>query len=268
LRRTGADTGEVQVHPRSGEGGRLWPADGPVTTVSLQRLAKVWYVVGVRTRDIEVREPAPLDRVASPVRVAGSALAFEGTVQVKVTEDRYGKDVELGRGFVTGSGSSEPGPFSGRIAFGRPAGTSGSIVFWEEAATTGGGVVMATVVRVRFASPAARSLPRILDVTTVPDLPDRDGWLRLPDGAGTLVVRVEAADATRVRLDLTPTGSGTAPYGVVLDEDTKAGDGFTLTWRYRDEGLLAHLGIRATGPGGQVERSLNVYHDEPSHRAR
>ena len=55
---------------------------------------------------------------------------------------------------------------------------------------------------------------------------------------------------------------------MVLDEDTTAGDGFTLTWRYRDEGLLAHLGIRATGPGGQVERSLNVYHDEPSHRAR
>jgi hypothetical protein len=261
LRWTGADSGEVVVHPRTGEAGRPWPANGPVSTVTLERLATVWRVVGVRTRDIQVTRPAPLDRVSSPVLVTGSALAYEGTVQVTITEDRYGKDVELGSGFVTGSGSGEPGPFSGRIAFRRPAGTTGSIVFWEEAATTGGGVVKATVVRVRFAGAAAPSAPRILAVTTTPALPDRDGWLRLPDGAGTLTVRVEATGATRVRLTLTPTGTETAAYARLLAQDTTPGDGFTLTWRYKDESILGHLGIQASGPGGTVERSLNVYHD-------
>jgi Immunoglobulin-like domain of bacterial spore germination len=260
LRWTGDDTGEVTAHPRTGESGRPWPANGPVTTVSLKRLASVWYVLGVRASGITVAAPDPLDRVSSPVRVAGSAAAYEGTVQVTVTEDRYGKDVELGRGFVTGSGSAEPGPFSGSIAFRRPSGTTGSIIFWEEAAATGGGVVKASVVRVRFARTAAPA-PRIIQVTTTPELDARDGWLRLPGGAGTLVVRVRAADATRVRLTLTPTGTGTAPYARLLDADATAGNGFTLTWRYQDQSLSGHLGIQASGPGGQVERSLNVYHD-------
>jgi hypothetical protein len=149
FRPTGPGTGEVDVRPRFGEGGRP-VTGGPVTVVSLQRLRTVWYVAGTRTSDIRVTGPARLHRIASPVTVTGSALAYEGTVQVTVTEDRYGRDVVLGRGFVTGSGGGTPGPFSGRIAFRRPSGTTGSIIFAELSEAGDGGTLKATVVRVRF----------------------------------------------------------------------------------------------------------------------
>jgi hypothetical protein len=148
FRPTGSGTGEVAVRPRLGEGGRSF--NGPVTVVSLQRLRTVWYVLGTRTSDIRVTSPARLVKITSPVAVTGSALAFEGTVQVTVTEDRYGRDVVLGRGFVTGRGDGTPGPFSGRIAFRRPSGSTGSIVFAEISAVENGGALKATVVRVRF----------------------------------------------------------------------------------------------------------------------
>jgi immunoglobulin-like protein involved in spore germination len=261
FRWTGADTGEVTVHPRSGEGGRSWPAGGAVSVVTLRRLSTVWYVTGVRTRNIQISEPHRLAWVTSPVQVTGRARVFEGSVQVKVTEDRYGKDVELGSGFVTGSGDERLGPFSGRIAFRRPSDTSGSIIFYEEAAATGGGVIQATVVRVRFAQPS-KTAPRILEVTTTPALPFTDGWLQVPAGAGTVTVRVKAANTQRVRFTLTPTGTGTAPYARVIGEDATASDGFTLTWRYKkDENLMGHLDIRATGPGGKTGRTINLYHE-------
>jgi hypothetical protein len=148
FRPTGTGTGEVAVRPRLGEGDRSFT--GPVTVVSLQRLRTVWYVLGTRTSDIRVTSPAPLVKISSPVTVTGSALAFEGTVQVTITEDRYGRDVVLGRGSVTGRGDGTPGPFSGRIAFRRPSGTTGSIVFAEISAVEDGGALKATVVRVRF----------------------------------------------------------------------------------------------------------------------
>jgi hypothetical protein len=265
FRWTGTRTGEVTVHPRFGEGGRPWPKDGVVSIVSLKRLTTVWYVLGVRTSNIRVSEPDPLERISSPVPVAGRARVFEGTVQVKVTQDRYGKDVVLGSGFVTGSGDQRLGPFSGRIAFRRPSGSSGSVIFYEEGAATGGGVVQATVVRVRFARPVVqpptKPAPRILEVTMTPTLPVRDGWLVLPDGAGTLKIRVKATNTERVRFTLAPTGTDSGPYTRVLGQDTTAGDGFTLTWRYKDENVLGHLGIRAIGPGGTAERILDIYQE-------
>ena len=44
----------------------------------------------------------------------------------------------------------------------------------------------------------------------------------------------------------------------LLGEDTDPSNGFTLIWDYPDEGILAHLGIQAIGPGGTTEETLYI----------
>jgi len=160
FRWTGPTTGQVDVHPRFGEGQQ--PLSGPITVVSLKRLASTWYVLGTQTSTIRVTQPEPSAHIASPVRVAGRALAFEGAVQVQVTQDRYGKDILLGSGSVTGGGDMLR-PFDGQISFRAPTGTTGSIIFAELSAANGE-VSRATVIRVRF-SPAPR-FPGIWEIRT------------------------------------------------------------------------------------------------------
>jgi hypothetical protein len=150
FRPTGPATGEVTVHPAKGEDGR--PVDGPRTLVRLRRYTGGWVVTGTSAADIRVAQPIRFARIASPVTVRGRASAFEGTVQVAVTEDREGADRVLGRGFVTGSGTAELGPFRGRIAFRAPSAGAGWLIFRSESAAAGGGVLEATAVRIRFAA--------------------------------------------------------------------------------------------------------------------
>jgi hypothetical protein len=153
FRSTGADTGQVEVHPGLRDGHQPW-RNGPVTVVSLKRLATTWYVVSARTHDIQVSAPSAGQAISSPVRVAGRALAFEGTVQVKVTQDRYGQDLLLGKGIVTGGGDVLR-PYSGQITFRSPSAASGSVILYEVSEADGVGVLSATVVRVRLARTAA-----------------------------------------------------------------------------------------------------------------
>lgn len=49
-----------------------------------------------------------------------------------------------------------------------------------------------------------------------------------------------------------------------LGQDANGRDGWTLTWRYKDEPLLAHLYVRAIGSGGasSAEKVLTLYHPE------
>ena len=116
------------------------------------------------------------------------------------------------------------------------------------------------MVRVQFA--AATPAPRILEVTTSPRLRTLEGgfWLELPPGAGTVVFSVKATNAQRVRFTLTPTGTETGPYAQLLGEDRTPADGFTLVWRYPAEGLSAHLGIEAIGPGGTTDKQFGIAH--------
>jgi hypothetical protein len=148
---TGPDTGEVSYRLKYGEGGHPMPATAPRTTVRLQRYANGWAVTATSTRNVTVSDPARFERIASPVAVAGRASAFEGTVQVRVTEDRAGKDRTLGSGVVTGSGTAELGPFSGRISFGKPSAAAGWVLFYTESEADGVGILEATALRVRFA---------------------------------------------------------------------------------------------------------------------
>jgi hypothetical protein len=147
---TGPDTGEVGFRLRFGEGGSPMPASAPRTVVRLQRYRDGWAVLGTSSPNIQVSDPIRFERIASPVAVAGKASAFEGTVEVAVTEDRAGKDRAIGHGVVTGSGTAELGPFQGRISFSKPTAAAGWLLFYTQSEADGVGILEATSVRVRF----------------------------------------------------------------------------------------------------------------------
>ena len=130
-----------------------------MVTVRLYRLPAGWWVLGVRGRSIQVDSPTRLQRISSPLAVSGKADVYEATVSWKVTQDRPGRDLVLGQGFLTGLG--------GKVSFRQPTGDApGWVIFYEESAATGGGILQATAVRVRFA--AASPAPRITAVTFTP----------------------------------------------------------------------------------------------------
>jgi hypothetical protein len=253
LRSVDARTVEVGFRHKHGEGGRLLPQNGPAAvTVRLYRLPAGWWVLGVHGRSIQVDSPTRLQQISSPLAVSGKADVYEATVSWKVTQDRPGRDLVLGQGFLTGLG--------GKVSFRQPTGDApGWVIFYEESAATGGGILQATAVRVRFA--AASPAPRITAVTFKPTLRTLEGgWLELPDAAGTVILSVDARHAQRVRFVLTPTGTGTGPYGKLLGEDRDPRDGFALTWHYPDQSLSAHLTIQASGPGGTTDKLLDIVH--------
>ena len=249
--------GEVGFRHKYGEGRRLLPQTGPyAVVVRLQRLPAGWWVLGVTGRSIQADGPARLERISSPLTVAGKAEVYEGTVSVKVTEDRPGRDLVLGEGFVTGGGTGS-GSFRGQIAFRRPTAATGWVILYEDSAATSGQVLQATMVRVRFAVPAPA--PRVLGVATSPTLRDLEGWLELPKGPATVRFMVKADHTDRVRFVLTPTGTETGPYAKLLGEDRDPRDGFTLTWSYGfSEAGSGHLSIQAIGPGGKASKELSI----------
>jgi hypothetical protein len=264
FRSTGARAGEVGFRHKYGEGRRLLPQTGPyAVVVRLQRLPAGWWVLGVNGRSIQITSPARLQRISSPLTVRGAAPdVYEGTLYFKVTQDRPGRDLLLGQGFVDGSATTKPGDL-GQLRFRQPASTGpGWLVFYDAAADGSNGIIQATMVRVQFA--AATPAPGILQVTTSPRLRTLEGgWLELPQGAGTVVLSVNASNAQRVRFALTPTGTEMANYAKLLGEDRTPADGFSILWRYPDEPILGHLGIQAIGPGGTTEKTLSIIHAEP-----
>jgi Immunoglobulin-like domain of bacterial spore germination len=261
FRSTGARAGEVGFRHKFGEGHRLLPQTGPsAVVVRLQRLPAGWWVLGVAGRSIHITSPTRLQRINSPLTVRGTAEVYEGTLYFKVTQDRPGRDLVLGQGFVDGSASTRPGDL-GQLSFRQPAGTGpGWVVFYDASSDGSNGILQATMVRVQFA--AATPAPRILAVTTSPRLRTLEGgfWLELPQGEGTVVFSVKASNAQRVRFTLTPTGTEVADYAQLLGEDRTPADGFTLVWRYPSDGLSAHLGIQAIGPGGTTDKQFGVAH--------
>jgi hypothetical protein len=262
FRSTGARAGEVGFRHRYGEGRRPLPQTGPyAVVVRLQRLPAGWWVLGVQGRSIQITSPTRLQQISSPLHVRGSAPdVYEGTLYFKVTQDRPGRDLLLGEGLVDGRASTRPGDL-GTLRFRQPASPGpGWVTFYDAAADGSNGIIQATMVRVQFA--AATPAPRILEVTTSPRLRTLDGgfWLELPPGEGKVVFSVKAANAQRVRLTLTPTGNETGPYAKLLGEDRTPQDGFHLVWRYPSDGLSAHLGIQAIGPGGTTDKQFGIAH--------
>lgn len=85
-----------------------------------------WWILGAASENITIDEPEALDEVTSPLTVSGTALAFEGTVDVQLRADGNGEPIF--EGFVTGSGGPEPGPYSETFEFTSPGETGGALV--------------------------------------------------------------------------------------------------------------------------------------------
>lgn len=114
---------------RSGEV-ELRPGDtGPVTVVFVRQLGEddEWWVLGSAAENIVVDAPETLSVAESPLLVSGSALAFEGTVEVEIRADGNGEAIATS--FVTGSGGPDAGPFEGSIDFEPPDVSGGAVVF-------------------------------------------------------------------------------------------------------------------------------------------
>ena len=134
-------SGEVEV--RAGDDVEL------VTVVSVRQLGTDgdWWVLGSAAENIVVDEPETLAVVESPLTLSGSALAFEGTVEVELRSDGDGEAIAIG--FVTGSGPPEAGPFEGTIEFDSPGPGAGALVFISRSPADGS-VLEASALRIFF----------------------------------------------------------------------------------------------------------------------
>jgi hypothetical protein len=256
-RKTGAATAEAGIQPRSGEDLQL---DRVTTLVQLHRYTNGWLATGARAvNTIEVDQPLPFSRIASPVTVSGQSLTYEGTVHVTVTQDRRGADRVLGRSFVNGGGT-ELSPFSGSIRFASPTPgiDAGWVVFsGDTGADTG--IIEATAVRIRFVN--SDHQPQILGVATSPAARDQTVHLT---GTGTLTVQVRAFGADEVRVLLVPTGTATRPHARLLGVDRSSEDGerWSVSWRYPDQSFHGHLLVQVNGRGGTAEHGgTDLQHD-------
>jgi hypothetical protein len=104
--------------------------------------------------------------------------------------------------------------------------------------------------------------PRILGFGSEPVYPQEGGFWQLPPGPGQAYLITDAQHATKVEFLLAPTGTGNGSRAVSLGVDTNGRDAYTARWSYDDQPLLAHLIVRATGPGGTTDKVVGVYHPE------
>lgn len=250
---------------------------GPLTTVVLGRSGVSFSVVQVGTETIAVDQPAgaisPEDVpvVTSPLRVAGTAANWEGTVNLRVVQTGVRGAASLGEGFVTASGSGADGmaPFSGQIAFRRPTAANGWLLAYELSARDGA-MSKLTAVRVRFAGVpaaptiigvAARAVPALPELVTEPGAGlARNGWI-MPTAAGRVAFTVRTTAADRVSFYLAELAGDTVGTPKLVGTATRSGSTFTYTWRYADAPRLDQLSVVASNAYGRAEQDLvRVYH--------
>jgi hypothetical protein len=104
--------------------------------------------------------------------------------------------------------------------------------------------------------------PRIFGFGSEPVLPTEGGFWQLPAGASLLTMVLDAPHATRVELWLTPTGTG--DLARKIGQDTNGRDGWLFNWHYPEEPFLAHLTVKAIGPGGTAEHTVGIHHPDPA----
>ena len=122
---------------------------GPATVVFVRQLTDddSWWVLGAVSENITIDEPEALAEVTSPLTVSGTALAFEGTVDVQLRADGNGEPIF--EGFVTGSGGPEPGPYSETFEFTSPGESGGALVMLSRSAEDGS-VLEASALRIFY----------------------------------------------------------------------------------------------------------------------
>ena len=147
---------------------------------------------------------------------------------------------------------------------GQPAAASAATEATPKA-TTQATTAATTPTETPATTPATQAAPRprIFGFGSEPVYPQKGGFWQLPAGPGEAVLITDAQHATRVEFLLTPAGTGTADQAVSLGVDTDGSDAYVAHWRYADQPLLAHLTVRATGPGGITEHTVGVYHPDP-----
>jgi hypothetical protein len=148
----------VDVRQR-GEDGEPLGGRGPVTVVSLRSFpapdGPVWSVVGARSANVVLEEPAAGDGVASPLAVRGRATGYEGTVIAEVREDGMAAGQVLGQQVGIAGSGGELGPLALDVPFDRPTRGAGALLVTTDSGRDGVGVWEATVVRVVFDGAAA-----------------------------------------------------------------------------------------------------------------
>jgi hypothetical protein len=100
--------------------------------------------------------------------------------------------------------------------------------------------------------------PRIFGFGSEPVLGDDGETWELPAGGGEAYLITDADNATKVEFLWTATGA--AGPAISIGTDTNGRDAYTARWRYDDVPLRAHLTVRATGPGGTTEHTVNLHH--------
>ncbi len=122
---------------------------GPVTTVFVRQLTDDddWWILGAASENITIDEPEALAEVTSPLTVSGTALAFEGTVDVELRADGNGEPIF--EGFVTGSGGPEPGPYTETFEFTSPGEVGGALVMFS-LSSEDGSVIEASALRIFY----------------------------------------------------------------------------------------------------------------------
>ena len=134
---------------RSGEVEVTAGTVGPTTVVFVRQLTPddTWWVLGAASQNITVEQPEQAEVVSSPLTISGTASAFEGTVDVELRADGNGEPIY--EGFVTGSGSPEPGPYEATIEFTSPGPIGGALVLISRSPEDGR-VVEASALRIFF----------------------------------------------------------------------------------------------------------------------
>ena len=134
---------------RSGEVEVQAFASGPVTLVFVRQLTDddSWWILGAVSENIAIDEPDTGTEVTSPLTVSGTALAFEGTVDLELRADGNGEPIF--ESFVTGSGGPEPGPYSESVEFTSPGAISGALVMLSRSSEDGS-VIEASALRVFY----------------------------------------------------------------------------------------------------------------------
>jgi spore germination protein GerM len=144
---------EVPMGVRFGEG--RTPIANPqarfgviVRQLGEQGASGPWTVTEVVAFEITVTTPKPLDKISSPVRLTGQALAFEGTVNIQIREDGMLAGQSLGKGFVTGGGDIKR-PYSDDVTFRAPTKPGGAILY-TVLSMADGGIIQIAAIKVRF----------------------------------------------------------------------------------------------------------------------
>jgi hypothetical protein len=141
--------GEFQAGDnRSGEVEIRASNTGPITTVFVRQLTAddSWWILGAASENITISEPETGTEVTSPIGVSGSAVAFEGTVDVELRADGNGEPIF--EGFVT-AGATSREPFAETFDFTSPGAVGGALVL-QTFSSEDGSLIEASVLRIFY----------------------------------------------------------------------------------------------------------------------